>query len=53
MYVRFLFFTLFFLLCVCFLLIVWNDTYLTIIVSTPEYHVGRFEEFVQRWMQAI
>lgn len=36
----------FFLLCVCFLLIVLNDTYLTIIVSTPEYHVGRFEEFV-------
>lgn len=30
----------------CFLLIVLNDTYLTIIVSTPEYHVGRFEEFV-------
>lgn len=30
-----------------------NDTYLTIIVSTPEYHVGWFEEFVQRWMQAI
>lgn len=30
----------------CFLLTVLNDTYLTITVSTPEYHVGRFEEFV-------
>lgn len=30
----------------CVLLIVLNDAYLTIIVSTPEYYVGRFEEFV-------